>query len=203
MRDIPVSNILDGAKFSNLRQILKEQPEKLRALVGDKFYDEHNLAETSYIFRDIRAREVGFADFDKNPSLLTKSPVLVRRDYTASEGQEVFLSYEDEEKEHLFALLRLRKPSGQKFKHYPSALKDAAFIREVHSYGGEISVGDALEGLGQHRGLGRKMIEEAERIVRDEWKMNKISIIAGIGTREYYRKWGYEEKNTYMVKKLK
>jgi|GEM_PF-587628 len=131
MRDIPVSNILDGAKFSNLRQILKDQPGKLRELVGDKFYDEHNLAENSYVFRDIRAREVGFADFDKNPELLTTKPVLVRRDYTASEGQEVFLSFEDEAQEHLFALLRLRKPSGQEFKHYASALKNAAFIREL------------------------------------------------------------------------
>ena len=203
MRDIPVSNILDGAKFSNLRQILKDQPEKLRALVGDKFYDEHNLAETSYVFRDIRAREVGFADFDKNPALLTKTPVLVRRDYEASEGQEVFLSFEDEEQEHLFALLRLRKPSGAEFKHYGAALKNAAFIREVHTYGGEISVGDSVEGLGQHRGLGRKLIEAAEQIVKEEWGMDKISIIAGIGTREYYRKWGYEEISTYMVKRLK
>jgi len=202
MRDIPVSNILDGAKFSNLRQILKDQPEKLRELVGDKFYDEHNLKETSYVFRDIRAREVGFADLDKHPDMLLKVPKLVRRDYEASEGTEVFLSFEDETEEHLFALLRLRKPSGQAFKHYASALKNAAFIREVHSYGGEVSVGEA-EGLGQHRGLGRKLIEAAEKIVKEEWGMDKVSIIAGIGTREYYRKWGYEEKSTYMVKRLK
>jgi elongator complex protein 3 len=202
MRDIPVSNILDGAKFSNLRQILKDQPEKLRELVGDKFYDEHNLKETSYVFRDIRAREVGFADLDKHPDMLLKVPKLVRRDYEASEGTEVFLSFEDETEEHLFALLRLRKPSGQAFKHYASALKNAAFIREVHSYGGEVSVGEA-EGLGQHRGLGRKLIEAAEKIVKEEWGMDKVSIIAGIGTREYYQKWGYEEKSTYMVKRLK
>jgi len=132
MRDIPVSNILDGAKFSNLRQILKDQPDKLRELVGDEFYDEHNLAETSYIFRDIRAREVGFADIEKHPDILQTPPKLVRRDYEASEGQEIFLSFEDDKEEHLFALLRLRKPSGQEFKNYGAALKNAAFIREVN-----------------------------------------------------------------------
>ena len=201
MRDIPVSNILDGAKFSNLRQILKDQPEKLRELVGDKFYDEHNLAEKSYIFRDIRAREVGFADFEKKPELLSSPPKLVRRDYPASDGEEVFLSFEDETEEHLFALLRLRKPSGQTLKHYQSVLHNAALIREVHSYGGEVSVGMG-EGLGQHRGLGKKLILEAERIARDEWGLNRVTIIAGVGTREYYQKWGYRLKSTYMTKPL-
>ena len=202
MRDIPVSNILDGAKFSNLRQILKDQPDKLREIVGDKFYDEHNLAETSYIFRDIRAREIGFADLDKNPNILKIEPEIVRRDYKASEGEEVFLSFEDPAKDHLFALLRLRKPSEHSVGYYKGVLKDSALIREVHSYGSEISVGEEGDNLGQHRGLGKALIEEAERIAREDWDLKKISIIAGIGTREYYRKWGYECRSTYMTKAL-
>lgn len=203
MRDIPVSNILDGAKFSNLRQILTDQPKKLREVVGDEFYDEHNLDEVGFRPRDIRTREVGFKDLAKNPDLIKTPPVLTRRDYKANGGDEVFLSFESEDKETLFALLRLRKPSGQKFSEFGSVLHNAALIREVHSYGGEISVGDAEEGLGQHRGLGKRLIAEAERIASEEWGMKKITIIAGVGTREYYRKWGYELKSTYMTKKLK
>lgn len=207
MRDIPVSNILDGAKFSNLRQILQDQPNKLKEIVGADFYNAHNLAETSYIFRDIRAREIGFADLDKNPEILEIKPVLVRRDYEGSDGQEVFLSFEDPDKKYLFALLRLRKPSGQSYEFFQGVIKDAALVREVHSYGSEISVGDeVLEELspstGQHRGLGKALIAEAERIARDEWGLKRLSIIAGIGTREYYRKWGYECKSTYMTKSL-
>ncbi len=201
MRDIPVSNILDGAKFSNLRQILQNQPEKLKEIVGEDFYQKHNLKEKSYIFRDIRAREIGFADLQKHPQLKECKLKIVRRDYQASEGLETFLSFEDETEEHLFALLRLRKPSDQKFHHFRSVFHKAAFIREVHSYGGEISVGKG-EGLGQHRGLGKKLIAEAERITKEEWKLNRITIIAGIGTREYYKKWGYECVSTYMTKKL-
>jgi elongator complex protein 3 len=99
----------------------------------------------------------------------------------------------------MFALLRLRKPSGQKFSQFNSVLHNSALIREVHSYGGEVSVGEE-GGVGQHRGLGKKLIAEAERIARDEWSFSKITVIAGVGTREYYRKFGYKEKCTYMVK---
>lgn len=199
MRDIPVKNILEGAKFSNLRQILRDQPKKIREIVGEEFYQKHDIEHKHNLFRDIRAREVGFFDLE---TLAAKgSPVLKRRDYEASGGTEVFLSYESPDEAHLFALLRLRKPSGQAFSHFSSVLKDAALIREVHSYGGEKSVGEG-KGLGQHRGFGKKLIEEAERITREEWGMKKITVISGVGTRGYYRKFGYELKATYMVKKL-
>lgn len=201
MRDIPVSNILDGAKFSNLRQILHDQPDKLRQIVGDDFFFAQNLDKKNIEYKDIRSREVGFKDLNKNPDLLNMKPVLKRRNYRASGGDEVFLSFESEDEKILFALLRLRKPSGQKFSQFGSVLHNAALIREVHSYGGEISVG-AEAGLGQHRGLGKKLIAEAEAIARDEWGMKRISIIAGVGTREYYRKFGYKLKCTYMTKKL-
>ncbi|HEY5714554.1 MAG TPA: tRNA uridine(34) 5-carboxymethylaminomethyl modification radical SAM/GNAT enzyme Elp3 [Candidatus Gracilibacteria bacterium] len=234
MRDIPVSNIVDGAKLSNLRQILKDQPWKMRELVGDDFYNQYvndkwgpqnhkvkalkeanrephrgavEWSEASEALEDadgwpcrcIRCREVGFKTFSHAQEVPT--PVLKRRNYEASEGQEVFLSFESEDESHLFALLRLRKPSGQKFNHFQSVLSDAALIREVHSYGSEVSVGDE-SGLGQHRGLGKALIEEAERIARDEWGLRRMTIIAGVGTREYYRKWGYKLQSTYMTKSL-
>lgn len=202
MRDIPVSHILDGARFSNLRQILQSQPQKLREIVGEDFYKKHHLDRVGYPCRDIRSREIGFADLEKNPELKDITPVLVRRDYEASGGKECFLSFESPDKKYLFALLRLRRPAPDfEPQFFRSVLKNSALIREVHSYGGEISIGDQ-EGLGQHRGLGKKLIEKAEKIAREEWKMNRISIIAGVGTREYYRKWNYKLQNTYMTKKL-
>ncbi|MCF7812032.1 tRNA uridine(34) 5-carboxymethylaminomethyl modification radical SAM/GNAT enzyme Elp3 [Candidatus Gracilibacteria bacterium] len=198
MRDIPVSNILDGAKLSNLRQILKSQPKKLKELVGEEFVENQKVQ--GWPCQCVRCREIGFADLQKIDPEKDK-PVLKRRDYEASDGTETFLSFETEDEKHLFALLRLRRPSGQKFSQFGSVLHDAALIREVHSYGSEISVGD-VAGIGQHRGLGRKLIAEAERIARDEWQMKRMTIIAGIGTREYYRKFDYELRATYMTKKL-
>jgi elongator complex protein 3 len=202
LRDIPVGNILSGAKFSNLRQILKQQPKKLKEILGDTEFDEIFHGKFEWPCRCIRCREVGFAKkeigFESSPGLK-----IVRRDYDAAGGTETFLSFESENGKTLFALLRLRKPD-ESFapEHFPSVLKNAALIREVHSYGSEITVGDSA-GVGQHRGLGRKLIAEAERIARDEWGLKRMTIIAGVGTREYYRKFGYVEKCTYMTKKLR
>ena len=45
-------------------------------------------------------------------------------------------------------------------------------------------------------------MEEAERIARDEHGSEKISVISGVGTRNYYRKLGYELDGVYMSKIL-
>lgn len=54
----------------------------------------------------------------------------------------------------------------------------------------------------QHRGLGKKLIEEAEQITKKEFRLKKMAVIAGVGVRDYFRKLGYKLKDTYMVKKL-
>lgn len=200
LRDIPVGNILSGAKFSNLRQILKQQPKKLKEILGDTEFDEIFHGKFEWPCRCIRCREVGFVAENTAPN---SRPVLMRRDYEAAGGTETFLSFESPDKTIIYALLRLRKPNENFVSAYfKSVLKNAALIREVHSYGSEITVGDSA-GVGQHRGLGRKLIAEAERIARDEWDLKRMTIIAGVGTREYYRKFGYKERCTYMTKFLK
>ncbi len=201
LRDIPVGNILSGAKFSNLRQIIKSQPKKLKEILGYEDFNEIFHGTFSWPCKCIRCREVGFQT--TNFKLQTADLELVRRDYEAAEGTETFLSFESPDKKTIYALLRLRKPDKNfSPKYFKSIFKKAALIREVHSYGSEITVGDKA-GVGQHRGLGKKLIIEAERIAREEWGLNRMTIIAGVGTREYYRKFGYELKSTYMTKKLK
>jgi elongator complex protein 3 len=210
LRDIPVGNILSGAKFSNLRQILKSQPKKLKEVLGETDFDEIFHGKFAWPCRCIRCREVGFSSCvnsteekqSANFKLQTSELELIRRNYEAAGGMETFLSFESPDQKTLYALLRLRKPDENFVPvHFPSVLKNAALIREVHSYGSEITVGDSA-GVGQHRGLGRKLIAEAERIARDEWGLKRMTIIAGVGTREYYRKFGYAEKCTYMTKRL-
>ena len=46
------------------------------------------------------------------------------------------------------------------------------------------------------------LMEEAERIAREEHGSSKISVISGVGTRNYYRKLGYELDGPYMSKTL-
>ena len=54
----------------------------------------------------------------------------------------------------------------------------------------------------QHKGLGKKLIREAERIVKKESASRWIAVISGIGARGYYRKLGYSQKDGYMVKSV-
>ena len=54
----------------------------------------------------------------------------------------------------------------------------------------------------QHNGFGRKMVKIAENIASSK-KYSQVAIIAGIGTREYYKKkCGYHlpKNSTYMMK---
>jgi elongator complex protein 3 len=45
-------------------------------------------------------------------------------------------------------------------------------------------------------------MKEAERIVRDEFGLRRISVLSAIGTRDYYRKIGYSKNGPYMTKSL-
>ena len=54
----------------------------------------------------------------------------------------------------------------------------------------------------QHRGLGKKLVKEAEKIAEKEFGVSKVAVISGIGVRDYYRSLGYRLKATYMIKAL-
>ena len=76
---------------------------------------------------------------------------------------------------------------------------DSSIIREIKTFGVEAKIGE--RGDVQHRGFGRKLLEEAERITSEEG-YKRINVISGIGVREYFRKWGYERFGPYMSKLL-
>jgi len=107
------------------------------------------------------------------------------------------LSFEDKEREKLYALLRLRFPSD----YILPVLKKSAIIRETHTYGQMIPVNEKSLSA-QHKGLGKKLIKKAEKIAKEEFKINKVAVISGIGVRGYWRKLKYKLKGTYMVKKI-
>lgn len=75
-------------------------------------------------------------------------------------------------------------------------------VRELHVYGSVVSVADRDPKKFQHQGYGSLLMEEAERIAREEHGSDKIAVISGVGTREYYRKLGYELDGPYMSKML-
>jgi elongator complex protein 3 len=78
-------------------------------------------------------------------------------------------------------------------------LEGAAIIREVQTFGAVVPIG-AKKIAPQHRGLGKKLLKEAEKISKKEFNLNKIAVISGVGAREYFRKLGYRLKDGYMFK---
>ena len=82
-------------------------------------------------------------------------------------------------------------------------LEGAAIIREIHTYGFQVPLKKREKISPQHRGLGRKLVRKAEKIVKEEFNLSRIAVISGIGVRDYWRKLGYRLKETYMIKRLK
>jgi len=119
--------------------------------------------------------------------------------YEAGGGTEHFISFEDFEKDLLIGFCRLRFPNDPVRRE----LEDAALVRELHVYGSEAAIGqDAAGDQHQHKGYGRRLIEEAEGLAADAG-YGKVSIISGIGAREYYReKLGYYQDGPYVSKRL-
>jgi len=134
----------------------------------------------------IRCREYGHRLRD---GWAIGEPLLTRMDYQTWGGREVFLSHEDENST-LFGLLRLRINRKQ------------AVVRELHIFGPEVPLGGRLDRAAQHQGLGERLLHEAERIARWECKADRLSVLSGVGAREYYRSLGYGLEGAYMVKEL-
>lgn len=121
---------------------------------------------------------------------IAKKLKLFRQDYLASGGKEIFLSFEDSQRKNIYAFLGLRITDNW------------AIVRELHTYGRMVPISAKSKKAAQHKGLGRKLMAEAEKTVRKETNFKKIAVISGIGVREYYRKLGYRLKNEYMIKIL-
>ncbi len=143
---------------------------------------EKELRAKKRKIKEIRFREIGF-----NSEKLDANLTLKITKYNASGGREYFLEIVNKD-DILFGLLRLRIVDGK------------SIVRELHVYGQSLKIG--VKGkTSQHMGFGKMLMKEAEKISRKE-KTKKISVISGIGVREYYKNLGYKLEDTYMVKRL-
>lgn len=180
-RDIPMPLVTSGVEHGNLRELALSRMKDL----GTKC-------------RDVRTREVGIQEIHNK--VKPYQVELIRRDYVANEGWETFLAYEDPEQDILVGLLRLRKCTDETFR--PELKGGVSIVRELHVYGSVVPVNARDPTKFQHQGFGMLLMEEAERISRDEHGSNKIAVISGVGTRNYYRKMGYELDGPFMSKML-
>ena len=177
-REISSKEIIAGPKSGNLRQIVHQ-----------------NLAKQGLSCKCIRCREAGLS----NKKSDERDIKLNRINYDSSGGKEVFLSYEDKN-ESIYGFLRLRKPSIN--AHREEINQKSCIVREIHVYGKSLKLGEKEDDEIQHSGLGKKLMQEAEKISKEEFDAKKILVISAIGTREYYQKLGYSLYGPYMSKIL-
>lgn len=163
-------------------------PPNLRELVQGQMLTEHVECKC------IRCREIQL----EQPSL----PLSTRSiEYDSAGGKELFIEKIDKENKCL-GFIRLRFPSflfdGKNKPLFP-VLSDSAIIRELHVYGKAMEIGESDSKTTQHKGLGEELLMLAEVAIKNAG-IRKLSIISGIGVRNYYRKFGYQLQGTYMVK---
>ena len=182
-RDIPAPYIDAGVDKSNLRQLVKDEMKK---------QDE--------ACRCIRCREVGHKSLKEEIMIDEENIGFDCIHYEASRGEEVFISLADQKYDALVGYLRLRDivdPHRVELLRQPCMI-----IRELKVLGRELPIGRRTGEGWQHRGFGKGLIDEAERICFEEFDKKQLFVLSGIGVKEYYRKLGFKDDGVYLYKML-
>ncbi len=173
IRDIPTTNVVEGFKKANLRQMAQQE-----------------LARRGLRCQCIRCREV------KRERLTTDDLQLTVETYVTEGTTEHFLSFVTED-DRIAGFLRLSLPDKSQPHPLPE-LEDHAMIREVHVYGPALPIGEESQGEAQHLGLGTRLVEKAQEMARGAG-YGRIAVISAIGTREYYARHGFVVDGLYMT----
>lgn len=177
IRDFSSNDILVGNKKPNLRQ-----------LVERRLQEAGEGAEV----QEIRFREVGTRSFDASSLSLDIVP------YATTNTRERFLQWITPDN-RIAGFSRLSLPDLRYVDALSSELpvrEGEAMIREVHVYGVATQLGE--DGVSaQHIGLGRRLVERACEIAREEG-YTKVNVISAVGTREYYRGLGFHDNGLYQ-----
>jgi len=174
-----------------INRLVRDIPKE-SIIAGNKITNLRQYLNIKCKCKCIRCREVKNKNINKIKLFIIK--------YKASDGAEFFISYESADRKILYGFLRLRFNNKNAQVAF-TILKYAAIIRELHVYGQMTPVSDKLKSASQHKGLGKKLMAQAEKISKQNG-YSKIAVIAGIGVREYYRKLGYKLEDSYMIKKI-
>lgn len=180
VRDIPSTDIVVGNKTTNFREVVDAAMTRMKIKS-----------------KDIRAREVKSQELDP-PSLN-----LSELEYPTAIGKEIFIQWTGQTTgknpaEKLAGFLRLSLPTTIS----PiEELNNCAIIREVHVYGQAVPVGDKKNEHSQHLGLGTKLIDRAKKLA-NQAGYKKLAVISAVGTREYYKKLGFNQGMLYQFMQI-
>jgi len=172
IRDISSDDIVVGNKQTNFRQLAEQE-----------------VTRRGGACLDIRAREIRGDDFDPDRLELRANV------YDAGVAEEHFLEFVTPE-ERIVGFLRLSLPRE---KSFVAELGESAVIREVHVYGASLGLGDRADDKAQHQGLGRRLVAEAGRRTRAAG-YRRLAVISAVGTRDWYRRLGFEPAGLYQVR---
>jgi len=191
IRDIPGTSILGGNKNVNMREILERDMKRLCEQTG------LNIRCWCMRCREVKKRIVDLSKIVINEII-----------YEASDGVEYFIQAIIPEEEILCGFLRLRIDDFAGYDIDDNQivmyeLVDSGMIRELHVYGKVNPVTPVWRSQSrtQHTGLGTRLLNRAIEISRGE-NRKSISVIAGEGTRVYYRGRGFLDGEYYMVRDL-
>lgn len=182
-RDVPSQFIDAGVKKSNLRQIVDDEMKK-----------------NNWVCRCIRCREIGHKSLKEDINLSEENIGLSTTFYNASDSEEVFISLVDEKNDALVGYLRLRDINNS--HRYELSKKPCMIIRELKVVGRELSIGKKSKKSLQHKGYGKELISEAERICSEEYDKKHLFVLSGVGVKEYYRSLDFTDEGVYLLKTL-
>ena len=183
-RDIPAKLIEAGVKLSNLRQIAIKK-----------------LTENGEKCRCIRCREVGHRWLRDNKKPDSENIEIKAITEEASGGLELFISAEDVVNDILLGYIRLRIPS-KKVTRPEIDVNQTAIIRELRVFGPLVPVGKHFDGAWQHKGFGGILLSKAEKIAQNKYNRKKIVVTSALGTKNYYKNFGYNYDGPYVSKYL-
>ncbi len=185
-RDIPAPHIVAGSTRANLRQIAQQ-----------------HLAAQGRACRCIRCREVRRQRIE--PASLQLQTLI----YPTDLSLEYFLNVVTPQGK-LAGFLRLSLPRRREqvalalrncLDNTVDEINDCAMIREIHVYGPALSPGSASHGDAQHSGIGSRLIKRAQNIACSSG-YRRLAVIAATGTRNYYRRRGFQLGELYMAKDI-
>jgi elongator complex protein 3 len=182
-RDVPSNDIEAGADKSNLRQYVTDEmiKQKLKC-------------------RCIRCREIGHKSLKEKIESNEDEIGLSSSYYDASGGEEVFMSLVEKDLDALIGYLRLRDIRNS---HRPEINKNPCMlIRELKVVGRELQIGERENKALQHKGYGKELLEEAERICVEKYDKSNLFVLSGVGVKKYYRNLGFTDDGVYLRKAL-
>ena len=189
----------DYTQYKSLDDYLQDPSITTKAIhtiiIGDTIPDLES--DRAFVSLDTRSREI------RHEKIHLSDTMTVIRHYESSVGDEYFISIETAQG-YLYGFTRLLLPKEGETIDYPWLGKSTALIRELHVYGQVAWLGtsEGESGKTQHTGVGKSVMAIAEQIA-SHGGYERLSVIAGIGVRDYYRKLGYTLEWTYMIKELK